>query len=201
MYADLQFPRSSNFGSMKRRGEAEVNIVIVIVNSIIIFIMLQALPPSHPPSHYARIQFSPSRSEKADLWQIIQNNRKESKRMSKELQRKPNATQRRGRREGRKEEQQWENQPLKKNFKRIQKNCKRIGQEANRRRRWRIMSEKADLWQRGNFGRMWIWNVRQILLLQNITQWQLICWGGVHKYVSKYSQRKYIYRKWSKGVW
>ena len=30
MYADLQFPRSSNFGSMKRRGEAEVAIIIII---------------------------------------------------------------------------------------------------------------------------------------------------------------------------
>jgi len=43
MYADLQFPRSSNFGSMKRKGETQ------------------------PPPHYARIQFSPNRSEKADL--------------------------------------------------------------------------------------------------------------------------------------
>ena len=30
MYADLQFPRSSNFGSMKRKGEVEDNININI---------------------------------------------------------------------------------------------------------------------------------------------------------------------------
>jgi len=54
MYADLQFPKSSNFGSMKRKGRAE------------------QIPPRHQihpkdNTEYAKIKFNPKLSERAEL--------------------------------------------------------------------------------------------------------------------------------------
>ena len=58
MYADLQFPKSSNFGSMKRKGRGDST---------------QPRHLIHPKdtTEYAKIKFSPKLSERAELWGAI----------------------------------------------------------------------------------------------------------------------------------
>ena len=54
MYADLQFPKSSNFGSMKRRNRGDSTHTRHAIQS-------------KDSTEYAKIKFSPKQSERAEL--------------------------------------------------------------------------------------------------------------------------------------
>ena len=108
-----------------------------------------------------------SSSEKADnLWNfVLQRNPKELEKMPTKEEDKGSSV-----RKPTTSEKEFQKNPneLDKNWTRSQQ------KKTTKDHEW-----ETDLWQRGNFGRMWIWNVSELLLL---TQWQLICWGGVQNF-------------------